>query len=47
VLALSNHERVDCVNALGSVLAVTLVDNSGSGEFWASCPVNCSRLSTC
>jgi dethiobiotin synthetase/adenosylmethionine--8-amino-7-oxononanoate aminotransferase len=47
VLALSNHERVDCVNAMGSVLAVTLVDTSGSGELWASCPVDCSRLSTC
>jgi dethiobiotin synthetase/adenosylmethionine--8-amino-7-oxononanoate aminotransferase len=37
VLALSNHKRVDCVNALGSVLAVTLVDTSGSGKLSAPC----------
>lgn len=32
VYAVSKHERVDFVNALGSVLAVSLVDNSGSGK---------------
>jgi dethiobiotin synthetase/adenosylmethionine--8-amino-7-oxononanoate aminotransferase len=31
---LSQHERVDYVNALGSVLAVSLVDGHGSGESW-------------
>jgi dethiobiotin synthetase/adenosylmethionine--8-amino-7-oxononanoate aminotransferase len=32
VYAVSKHERVDFVNTLGSVLAVSLVDRSGSGE---------------
>jgi dethiobiotin synthetase/adenosylmethionine--8-amino-7-oxononanoate aminotransferase len=32
VLYVSNHERVDYVNALGSVLAVSLNDASGSGK---------------
>ena len=32
VLGLSQHEHVDFVNALGSVLAVSLKDKSGSGE---------------
>lgn len=32
VLALSRHERVDFVNALGSVLAVSLTDSHGSGK---------------
>jgi dethiobiotin synthetase/adenosylmethionine--8-amino-7-oxononanoate aminotransferase len=47
VYALSNHKRVDCVNALGSVLAVTLVDDSGSGEFWAPCVVRDSKSFAC
>jgi dethiobiotin synthetase/adenosylmethionine--8-amino-7-oxononanoate aminotransferase len=32
VLEVSNHERVESVNALGSVFAVSLVDASGSGK---------------
>jgi hypothetical protein len=28
----SKHERVDFVNALGSVLAVSLKDSAGSGK---------------
>jgi dethiobiotin synthetase/adenosylmethionine--8-amino-7-oxononanoate aminotransferase len=32
VRGVSNHEQVDFVNALGSVLAVSLVDASGSGK---------------
>lgn len=31
VKSVSNHERVECVNALGSVLAVSLADEGGSG----------------
>jgi dethiobiotin synthetase/adenosylmethionine--8-amino-7-oxononanoate aminotransferase len=33
VYGLSRHENVDYVNALGSVLAVSLVDEAGSGMF--------------
>lgn len=33
VLGLSQHKRVDHVNALGSVLAVSLKDESGAGKF--------------
>jgi dethiobiotin synthetase/adenosylmethionine--8-amino-7-oxononanoate aminotransferase len=36
VLRLSTHKRVAHVNALGSVLAISLVDKSGSGEFHSS-----------
>jgi dethiobiotin synthetase/adenosylmethionine--8-amino-7-oxononanoate aminotransferase len=32
VRGLSNHQQVDFVNALGSVLSVSLVDDSGSGK---------------
>jgi dethiobiotin synthetase/adenosylmethionine--8-amino-7-oxononanoate aminotransferase len=40
VFALSLHKRVAHVNALGSVLAVSLVDKSGSGESNPSCQRN-------
>lgn len=33
VLGLSQHDRVEHVNALGSVLAVSLKDNSGAGKY--------------
>jgi dethiobiotin synthetase/adenosylmethionine--8-amino-7-oxononanoate aminotransferase len=40
VLCLSRHKRVAHVNALGSVLAVSLVDKSGSGELHSYSPIS-------
>lgn len=40
IISLSQHKRVDHVNALGSVLAVSLKDNSKSGELNPPNPYN-------
>lgn len=41
VVSLSQHDCIDYVNALGSVLAVSLVDSSGSGKSVLRFRLNC------